>query len=187
MAPQACQEMEDSAASWDSVAAETGQAAFIAAFIWVILLEYLINYDPTAFGENSGLHDAFVVTIAVGIGAGGAGLLLLCAYYNCLKLMGFQLRKRGSYTDDQVKHFREAAKSMEYWAYPGRILTLYLSFPAFLVAAGLYFFAKVRFGPLGGKGEAIAGTVIVSALLLVAVTGIARISQKFRTHGQRAR
>eukprot|EP01062_Namystynia_karyoxenos_P059303 TRINITY_DN50755_c0_g1_i1.p1 TRINITY_DN50755_c0_g1~~TRINITY_DN50755_c0_g1_i1.p1 ORF type:complete len:254 (+),score=90.29 TRINITY_DN50755_c0_g1_i1:79-762(+) len=172
--------------SWDKLADEAAGSAVVAALVWVFALSWVLDYDPSTFvhpedGAKDSMHSAFIIILSITIGCGGLGVMILSVYFNAIKLMLFQLQKRGKYTVDQVRHMCQFAVSLDFWTFPARFLGLMAAFPLFMVCATILLWAKVNHAPLdfGGKGIAVTCVVLSSVLTAFGCVGVLVISCKY--------
>lgn len=186
--------------SYSTLADEASGSALLAGLVWVFALDWVSGYDPEVFKKRSwmeggataddplsydcpqddrcydkSLHGAFVTFIAIAVGAGGFGVIVLSIYFNMMKLIAFQTNKKGALNKHSVRQAAEAVVGMDPYAYMGRALGIWVAFPAFLVSGVCYFWARVRYNMFvtdeAAYDQAVAGVVLMSFFMFAAFGG----------------
>lgn len=182
--------------SFDLLADEAAGSGLVAALVWVFALDWISGYETDVFNDvwqnatadpqtyQRKVHAAFAVFIALTVGAGGFGVMALTFYYNVMKLVNFQAQKTGLLTRVKTQAAAQMIVSLDKVTYVGRFLGVVVAFPAFMISAMIYFWAKVKhnsgLGEDGAKDQAIAVTVIISVFLAGAMVGFFWVAFKYK-------
>eukprot|EP00756_Hemistasia_phaeocysticola_P028988 Hpha_TRINITY_DN16204_c1_g1::TRINITY_DN16204_c1_g1_i1::g.15180::m.15180 len=175
--------------SFDLLADEAAGSGLVAALVWVFALDWINGYETDVFNDvwqnatadpqtyQRKVHGCFAIFIAITVGAGGFGVMALTFYYNVMKLVNFQVQKTGVVTRAKTEAAAQMIVSLDLITYIGRFFGVVLAFPAFMVSAMVYFWAKVKhntgLGEDASEDQAIAVTVIIAVPL--AAAGVAFI------------
>eukprot|EP00756_Hemistasia_phaeocysticola_P007982 Hpha_TRINITY_DN14456_c1_g1::TRINITY_DN14456_c1_g1_i1::g.157196::m.157196 len=183
--------------SFDLLADEAAGSGLVAALVWVFALDWISGYDtsvfmdpfttPNEYGKKA--HCAFVVFIALTVGMGGFGVLVLTFYYNVMKLASFSVQKTGNLTKGGVRAAAETVVSLDKMTYIGRFLGVAFAFPCFMLSALIYLWYKVKHNSSmtedAAKNQAIAVTVIITVFLAASFGCFIWIAVKYKGFKER--
>eukprot|EP00756_Hemistasia_phaeocysticola_P020597 Hpha_TRINITY_DN15726_c1_g3::TRINITY_DN15726_c1_g3_i1::g.40243::m.40243 len=171
--PEGTDHLQTAIDAIDKLADESSGVALIASLVWVFALDWANGYETDAFQNGhtneyeTTLHGAFVVFIGICVGAGGFGVILLSLYYNVMKLISFQATKTGELTHQKVMEAYGMVDTCDVVTQVGRVFSVAIAFPAFMVAATIYFWAKNRHNMgMSWNGAKEQGIFVVSLITL---------------------